>query len=72
MLDAFFDKLQTQENDYVVFASYIEQYNEEIIDLLAPTTEKNKLRILEDPTEKGSVMVHGVADVPVMSKEEVF
>ena len=37
--------------------SYLEVYNEEIFDLLSATDDTTRLRLYEDSTKKGSVII---------------
>lgn len=61
--------------EFTIRVSYLELYNEELFDLLAPTIDENsssKIRIFEDPTKKGSVIVQGLEEVPVKNKSDVY
>ena len=40
-------------------------------DLLSAAEDMNKLRLFEDPLVRGSVIIHGLEDVIVTSKEQV-
>ena len=51
--------------------SFLELYNEEMYDLLSAAEDMNKLRLFEDPMVRGSVIIHGLEDVIVTSKEQV-
>ena len=51
--------------------SFLELYNEEMYDLLSAAEDMNKLRLFEDPMAKGAVIIHGLEDVIVTSKEQV-
>ena len=51
--------------------SFLELYNEEMYDLLSSAEDMNKLKLFEDPMVRGSVIIHGLEDVIVTSKEQV-
>lgn len=57
---------------YTVLVSFIEIYNEELIDLLnpAPPTERTPVTIREDP--KGHIIWTGLKEVSVSSTEDVL
>ncbi|XP_055704208.1 kinesin-like protein Klp61F isoform X1 [Phlebotomus papatasi] len=65
-----FDELRMMDVEFSMRISYLELYNEELCDLLA--TEDNKIRIYDDTTKKGSVIVHGLEEIPVHSKDDVY
>ncbi|XP_071947122.1 kinesin-like protein KIF11-B [Antedon mediterranea] len=67
-----FDKLKDQEVEFSTRVSYLELYNEELFDLLAPIDDTQRLRIFEDSTRKGSVVIQGLEEVVVHNKDEVF
>ncbi|XP_012151720.1 kinesin-like protein Klp61F [Megachile rotundata] len=72
-LSHLFDELRILEvQEYSIRVSFLELYNEEIFDLLSPSDEAAKIRIYEDPTKKGSVIVHGLEEMPIHTKIEVF
>ena len=53
--------------------SFLEIYNEELIDLLgAESVENPRLRIYEDQTRKGSCIIQGLEEVVVRSKDEIY
>lgn len=62
--------------EYSVKISYIELYNEELSDLLNESIDSNKeeakLRIFDDSTRKGSIMIPGLEEVIVKNKTEVY
>ncbi|GMS84082.1 hypothetical protein PENTCL1PPCAC_6257, partial [Pristionchus entomophagus] len=60
--------------EYIVRLSYVEIYNEEMIDLLASTSsdDKHLIRLFEDPAKKGSIVIHGVEDIPVRCRDDVY
>ncbi|XP_071090548.1 kinesin-like protein KIF11-A [Haliotis cracherodii] len=67
-----FEKLQNQEVEFSVRVSFLELYNEELFDLLGSSEDPLRLRIYEDSTKKGSVIISGLEDVVVRSKDEVY
>ena len=58
--------------EYSVKISFIELYNEELSDLLTVTNENDKLKIFDDPANKGSVKIPGLEEVVVKNKSEVY
>ncbi|EFN72909.1 Bipolar kinesin KRP-130 [Camponotus floridanus] len=62
--------LEVQE--YTVRVSFLELYNEELFDLLSPNDDASKIRLYEDATRKGSVIIHGLEEVTVHNKNEVY
>lgn len=73
-LHQLFSKLNASEEcaEFSVTVSYLEIYNEELFDLLGNSVDPQKLRIFEDPAKKGAVRVHGLEEVTVHSRNEVF
>ena len=72
-LAQLFDELKLQqEAEFTVRTSFLELYNEEIFDLLSAQDDTTKLRLFEDSTKKGSVIVQGLEEVLVGSKSEVY
>ena len=72
-LAQLFDELKVQqEAEFTVRTSFLELYNEEIFDLLSAQDDTTKLRLFEDSTKKGSVIVQGLEEVLVGSKSEVY
>ncbi|KOX74219.1 hypothetical protein WN51_13570 [Melipona quadrifasciata] len=63
---------QTGVQEYSVRVSFLELYNEEIFDLLSPSDDAAKIRIYEDPIKKGAVIVHGLEEISIHTKNEVF
>lgn len=51
--------------------SYLELYNEELCDLLS-SDESPKIRIYDDTTKKGSVIIQGLEEIAVHSKDDVY
>ncbi|KAI4364061.1 hypothetical protein MLD38_020200 [Melastoma candidum] len=74
-----FDTLESQNAEYSVKVTFIELYNEEITDLLAPEElskvamddkQKKQLPLMEDG--KGGVLVRGIEEEIVTSATEIF
>jgi len=68
------DTLQEQADsvEYSVRVSFLELYNEEIFDLLSAHDDTSKLRLYEDATKRGSVIIQGLAEVQVHNKTQVY
>jgi len=68
------DTLQEQADsvEYSVRVSFLELYNEEIFDLLSAHDDTTKLRLYEDATRKGSVIIQGLQEVQVHNKSQVY
>ncbi|KAM0732655.1 Kinesin-like protein Klp61F [Formica fusca] len=72
-LSHLFDELRMLEvQEYTVRVSFLELYNEELFDLLSPNDDASKIRLYEDATRKGSVIIHGLEEVTVHNKNEVY
>ncbi|XP_015435263.1 PREDICTED: bipolar kinesin KRP-130-like [Dufourea novaeangliae] len=72
-LSHLFDELRIiGVQDYSVRVSFLELYNEEVYDLLSSSNEAAKIRIYEDTTKKGAVIVHGLEEVTIYNKKDVF
>ncbi|KAF5201803.1 Kinesin-like protein kin-5c [Thalictrum thalictroides] len=74
-----FDTLESQNAEYSVKVTFIELYNEEITDLLAPeelskvsSEEKQKKQLLLMEDGKGGVLVRGIEEEIVTSANEIF
>lgn len=76
-----FDTLEGQNAEYSVKVTFLELYNEEITDLLAPDDiskvaledkdkQKKQLPLMEDG--KGGVLVRGLEEEIVASASEIF
>ncbi|XP_055812305.1 kinesin-like protein KIN-5C [Solanum dulcamara] len=74
-----FDTLESQNAEYSVKVTFLELYNEEITDLLAPDDlskvaledrQKKQLPLMEDG--KGGVLVRGLEEEIVTSANEIF
>uniref|UniRef100_A0A0K2UXY6 Kinesin 5 [Nasonia vitripennis] n=2 Tax=Lepeophtheirus salmonis TaxID=72036 RepID=A0A0K2UXY6_LEPSM len=71
-LNDIFDGLRIMgAKDFAVRVSYLELYNEEIFDLLSDVNDTTRLRLYEDYNKKGSVIIQGLEEVQVHTKEEV-
>lgn len=72
-LSHLFDELRMMgSQEYSVRVSFLELYNEELFDLLSPTEDASKIRIFEDASKKGAVIIHGLEEVIVHNKTEVY
>lgn len=71
-LHQLFETLQTENAEHTVRVSFLELYNEDIYDLLSPLDDTTKLKIFEDVTRKGSVIVGGLEEITVHSKAEIY
>lgn len=67
-----FEKLKASDIEFTVRVSYLELYNEELFDLLSSQEDATRLRIFEDAARKGSVVIQGLEEVTVHSKDEVY
>ncbi|PIO62015.1 kinesin motor domain protein, partial [Teladorsagia circumcincta] len=73
-VEHIFEELEkSNTEEYSVRVSYLELYNEELYDLLAPTTDdRERLRIFDDPSRKGMVVISGAEELPVKDRSEVY
>ncbi|XP_075212973.1 kinesin-like protein KIF11 [Lycorma delicatula] len=71
-LGKLFDKLNSLNTEYAVRVSFLEIYNEELIDLLACSDEESRLKLYEDTVNKGGVIVYGLEEVVVHDKSSAF
>lgn len=71
-LHQLFDQLECQDSEFSVRISFLELYNEELFDLLSNGNEQVKLRIFDDSARKGGVLVQGLEEITVHSKNEVY
>jgi len=72
-LHQIFTQLQQQtEVEFSIRVSFLELYNEELFDLLGSSIDPLKLRIYEDNSKKGSVIISGLEEVVVRDKDEVY
>ncbi|KAL3825972.1 hypothetical protein ACJIZ3_022001 [Penstemon smallii] len=73
-----FDTLESQNADYSMKVTFLELYNEEITDLLAPedqlkfTEERQKKNICLMEDGKGSVIIRGLEEEAVYSANEIY
>ncbi|CAG2056586.1 unnamed protein product [Timema podura] len=71
-LSHLFDELRRLQAEFTVRVSYLEMYNEELIDLLSTSNDPSKIKLYEDPLKKGSVIVSGLEEVTVHTKNEIY
>lgn len=72
-LSHLFDEIRTIDaQEYSVRVSFLELYNEELFDLLSPNDDASKIRLYEDASKKGAVIIHGLEEVTVHNKSEVY
>src|SRR5690606_4354173 len=64
-----FSSLDQEGQEYTVKCSFIELYNEELRDLLAPD-ESVKVKIFEDSVRKGGIVIQGMEESYIKSAEE--
>lgn len=57
-----FQRLEKDYTDFAVGISYMELYNEELRDLLAPQNAVSPLKVFEEPSKKGTV-VQGLLEI---------
>nr|GEX98139.1 kinesin-like protein KIN-5D isoform X2 [Tanacetum cinerariifolium] len=70
-VEQLFDTLEAQNAEYSVKVTYIELYNEEITDLLAPEEKyKKPISLMEDG--KGAVFMRGLEEELVCSADEIY
>lgn len=65
-----FDTLQTMQQEYSIKISFLQIYNEELKDLLAPN-ENKKLRLMED-VKRGGIYCQNLLEVTTPTAEHVF
>lgn len=71
-LHQLFEELENQHVEHSVRVSFLELYNEELFDLLSPNSDVTRLRIFESATKKGSVIIQGLNEIAVHSKDDVY
>ncbi|KAG1669464.1 Kinesin-like protein KIF11 [Nymphon striatum] len=71
-LHQIFEELRKQNVEFSVRVSFLELYNEELFDLLTSTNDTQKLRLYEDASRKGSVVIQGLEEISVHNKDEVY
>jgi kinesin family protein 11 len=69
-LNSLFCTLDKETAEYSVRVSFMELYNEELKDLLSDTAVK--LKLFEDHSRKGSVIVQGLEEIIVKNSAEVL
>jgi kinesin family protein 11 len=70
-LSHLFDTLRSMKVEFAMRVSYLELYNEELCDLLS-TDDTVKIKIFDDVSKKGSVIVQGLEEIPVRGKDDVY
>ena len=72
-LKMLFDQIEGCQDDFEMFVSFIEIYNEDIIDLLSPKMiQNNKIPLVIRQDSNGEVYLAGVTEEKVFSIDEVF
>nr|XP_018917915.1 PREDICTED: kinesin-like protein KIF11-B [Bemisia tabaci] len=71
-LSHLFDELRIKQLEHSVRVSFLELYNEEIFDLLSPIEDSKGLRLFEDSSKKGSVIIQNLEEVPVSNKAQLY
>ncbi|PFX29238.1 kinesin-like protein KIF11 [Stylophora pistillata] len=67
------EKLNSQTDcEFSVRVSFLEIYNEELFDLLSSSLDSQKMRLFEDSTRKGSVVIQGLEELVVHDKDDVY
>jgi len=67
-----FDLLEKMDVEYSVRVSLLEIYNEEIYDLLSTSDELPKLKIYDDSSRKGSIVISGLTEPPIRDRSQVY
>lgn len=70
-LSHLFQELRIMGVEFSMRVSYLELYNEELCDLLA-TSDITPIRIFDDVNKKGSIIVHGLEEIPVHTTADVY
>ncbi|KJE96623.1 kinesin family member 11 [Capsaspora owczarzaki ATCC 30864] len=73
-LHNLFEVLESQDAEFSIKVSSLELYNEELRDLLsdAKSDDPTKLRILEDGSRKGAVVVQGVEEMSLKHRNDIY
>ncbi|CAD1468541.1 unnamed protein product, partial [Heterotrigona itama] len=72
-LNHLFYKLQLLEiQEYTIRVSFLELYNEDLFDLLSTNSDASKLRLYEDASKKGAVIIHGLEEITIHNTSEVY
>lgn len=69
-MDHLFEELRILGVDFSMRISFLELYNEELSDLLSEAD--SAIRIYDDNSKKGSIIVHGLEELPVHSSADVY
>ncbi|CAD5116546.1 DgyrCDS5425 [Dimorphilus gyrociliatus] len=72
-MSQLFSRLHSQSFEFTVRVSYLEIYNEELIDLLGgQTAVPPRLKIYESSDKKGSCKIQGLEEAHVRDKHDVY
>ncbi|XP_012135049.2 mitochondrial ribosomal protein S9 isoform X1 [Megachile rotundata] len=72
-LSHLFDTLRVLEiKEYRIRVSFLELYNENLFDLLSTNDDCSKIKLYEDASKKGAITIHGLEEVRVRNKSEVY
>ncbi|XP_067858548.1 kinesin-like protein KIF11 [Heptranchias perlo] len=72
-LHQIFERLATYGAEFSVKVSLLEIYNEELFDLLSPSSDvSDKLQMFDDPRNKRGVIIKGLEEISVHNKDEVY
>ncbi|XP_049516833.1 kinesin-like protein KIF11 [Dermacentor silvarum] len=66
-----FEEVQSQDHQCTVTVTFLELYNEQLFDLLGTKNEK-EMKIFDDPSNKGAVIIKGLEEITVHNREEVL
>ncbi len=67
---AILEQLEQAKVEFTIRVSFLELYNEELQDLLAPTNSEKKLKLCE--VEKKGVVCQNLEEITVLSKDDIF
>ncbi|XP_076237452.1 kinesin-like protein Klp61F [Calliopsis andreniformis] len=71
-LNHLFDELQLSESSrYRINVNFLELYNEELFDLLSSNDDTSKIRLYEDTSRKGAVIINGLEEVTIHNQDEI-
>ncbi|KAF3827764.1 hypothetical protein GH733_000999 [Mirounga leonina] len=72
-LHQIFEKLTDNGTEFSVKVSLLEIYNEELFDLLNPSSDvSERLQMFDDPRNKRGVIIKGLEEITVHNKDEVY
>ncbi|XP_036294449.1 kinesin-like protein KIF11 isoform X1 [Pipistrellus kuhlii] len=72
-LHQIFEKLTANGTEFSVKVSLLEIYNEELFDLLNPSSDvSERLQMFDDPRNKRGVIIKGLEEITVHNKDEVY